>query len=85
MSTTDDIRCVCAAALERARQQYGHLAGHRVWVNRAHDDGAYLGTLHIPDRRPGYLWISRGGGDPDRSFHVHIDDVTTLTPDARTT
>ena len=71
------IRCVCAAALARARAEYGHLEDQQVWVSHADDPGAYRGTLQILTRRPGSLWIDRAGG---RGFAIHIDDVGSVTP-----
>ncbi|PSK83046.1 hypothetical protein CLV63_14112 [Murinocardiopsis flavida] len=71
-------RCGCAAALARARDTYGHMAGHTVWVESTQASGSYRGILRILADRPGYLYLDRG--DPDRSKTWHIDEIGALTP-----
>ncbi|CAL9611072.1 hypothetical protein [Nocardiopsis dassonvillei] len=78
MSTT--IRCVCAAALERARAAYGHLDGRRVWVRFAHSPTSrYMGILRVLKDRPGYLLLERANPDTNRT--AHLDDITEVTLD----
>ncbi|RKR98971.1 hypothetical protein DFP74_6692 [Nocardiopsis sp. Huas11] len=77
---TSPVRCVCAAALARARACYGHLEGRDVWASSSLAPGSsYRGTLRIPSNRPGYVHIDRG--DPESSKVWHLDDITEITPD----
>ncbi|MGW9351725.1 hypothetical protein [Nocardiopsis flavescens] len=74
-------RCVRSAADARARERYGHLEGQMVWLESRRSPGSLsLGSLHLPDDTPGYLYLARG--DADRSKTVHVDDVLRLIPDA---
>ncbi|NYI95919.1 hypothetical protein HNR12_002196 [Streptomonospora nanhaiensis] len=72
------IRCVCASALARARQTYGHLEGCDVWIRRDDSGTAYRGILHVATALPGHLWIERQYGD-GRDLMVHVDDVRECT------
>jgi len=73
------MRCVCAAALERALAQYGHLDGCLVWITRTdHPGSSYQGVLRVLTDRPGYLHLDRG---PDTSRTWHIDDIAHVITD----
>lgn len=79
---TTPVRCVCAAAVTRARDLYGHLEGERVWVRfTAEPTSRSLGTLRLPAEQPGYIYLDRG--DPDRSKTRHIDDILDVVTDAQ--
>lgn len=77
MEDQTPVRCVCAAALERARSAYGHLEGEKVSITKKNlPDTTYVGTLQFLTNHPGYVWVERG--DEDHSKLVHIDNVLSL-------